>query len=146
MKCVTMLAGVALVALAGCARQAETTQHTYVAPARYVQPAAAEMSKEAAASDKRSAEMSATPKRSLEPMDCAYPWGGQLCHFPDRTGHSDEFLFTSGRNGSVDVSAATIQRLSVRCDYKAKAFFVDDALRTRQEIFGACMRAEILTN
>ena len=71
-------------------------------------------------------------------------WGGQLC------GNPGERLYTFYPRGPLGTSSnmvtmAQIERVKTRCDYEAKTFFVDDALRTRKEIFDECMNYELVT-
>jgi hypothetical protein len=69
-------------------------------------------------------------------------WGGHLCRQPGENSYS---FYRSIGDPPNHVTAATIERVKTRCDYKAKTFFVDDALQTRKEIFDECMNYELMT-
>src|ERR1019366_4527557 len=69
-------------------------------------------------------------------------WGQTVCRHPENTESEQNMVSESGGEWAR-VSDVMITRIRVRCEYKAQNYFVNDALRTRKEIFDGCMQSEI---
>jgi hypothetical protein len=77
-------------------------------------------------------------------MECTYPYGGQLCRRTEwPSGSFGEYIFSAGGSPMAMLSVAMIDRIKTRCLYESRVLFVNDALRTHQEIFDGCMRYDL---
>jgi hypothetical protein len=90
------------------------------------------------------ARMNANDARKPIAMECTYPYGGQLCRRTEwPSGSFGEYIFSAGGSPMAMLSVAMIDRIKTRCLYESRVLFVNDALRTHQEIFDGCMRYDL---